>query len=89
LPDEEVEKLLRAKPTGNIPTETAQRRIEDVLDQYGVLQDQIAEFVRKRAATLKEAHVRVRSALRESQRTEVLPELPADMVGIYVYLPDK
>ncbi len=87
LTDEQVKSTLRAQPSGNVPIETARRRIQDVLDRRDSLQDAINTFARQRADALKEAHTKVRFALRESQKTEVRPELPVDLVGIYVYLP--
>ena len=87
LTAEQVESVLAARPSGNIPIETARRRIQDVLDQSASLQDAVNTFARQRAEALKEAHSKVRFALRETQKTEVRPELPVDMVGIYVYLP--
>ena len=87
LSEDEVEKVLAARPSGNIARETACRRIQEVLDHYPSIQEELNHFAERHAEQLKEAHQRVRTAMNDSQGVDVQPELPPDVIGIYVYLP--
>jgi hypothetical protein len=48
-------------------------------------------FAQKRSSELLASHLRVRDAvmLKRSQKPEITPELPPDVLGIYVYLPGE
>ena len=75
--------------TANVLPERARTFIGQVVEGYDALVPWIEEEARTRAAALLEAHQRVRAAARlTGVRWRVEPHLPADVVGIYVYLPD-
>ncbi|HQD81256.1 MAG TPA: hypothetical protein PK003_10525, partial [Bacillota bacterium] len=57
---------------------------------YDGLVEHVEEIAQQRAEGLLAAHRRVRSAARmKGVRYRVQPRLPADILGIYVYLPDR
>ena len=56
------------------------------LDDY---EQAIATFAHERAEALREDHDRVKAATRgEGATTEVEPALPADVIGLYVLVPE-
>lgn len=88
IDDEEVERVLASRPVGsNVLPDSAKERIRETLENFSALAPHLERFAEEKADQLKEAHTRVRSAMNESERIEVRPELPPDVVGIYVYLP--
>jgi hypothetical protein len=88
LAPDEAEYLLHAEPDDNIhPQEAADyvRRVVDGFDSLAPILNQIAE---DRGAELLDAHRRVRAASRHrGVRYSVEPQLPPDVLGIYVFLP--
>lgn len=85
-----MEALLRAEPTGNVPVPQQQRFVERVVLGYDQLRPTIEERARERAGEVLNAHQRVRTALeRKRIRYQVEPELPVDVLGVYVYLPKE
>jgi len=88
LSGEQAEALLEAIPDANIAPELQRDAIQRILDGVPVLAPHFEAAARHRAGELLEAHRRVRSAARlrgVSQRVE--PQLPPDILGIYVFLP--
>lgn len=85
---EEIAELLRARSEANTPGVQVQHFLRQVIDGYPVqLAPRLAELARERAEILREAHRRVRRAASLSVRVTVEPQLPPDVLGIYVYLP--
>ncbi len=88
LPAEEIEPLLSASPSANIAPELAQKQVQGILDRMHVLQDRLDDIVRQRGEELLDAHRRVRQAAKQSVRAlGVEPHLPADLLGLFVFLP--
>lgn len=88
LGDDEIERLLRATPSANVPVELAREQLRRVADELGALSGELDARVHERAAVLLDAHRRVRSAAKLGVRAvRVEPQLPADLLGVYVYLP--
>ena len=86
----QVADLLDAKPSRNIDRERATLFVQRVIDGIEALKPNLERFVTERGQQLLNAHRRVRSATRWSGvRHEIRPELPPDIIGIYVYLPEK
>lgn len=89
LPAERAEQLLQATPSVNTPPDQAREFLQRVLDNYPNLLPHLQETAYQRASALLQAHRRVRSAARIQQmHHEVQPQLPPDILGIYIYLPD-
>jgi len=88
LDDKEAERLLGAEPSANILPDQAEEAVRRVVEAVDTLRPHFEGKARERAATLLDAHRRVRQAARMRGTTyEVEPKLPPDVLGIYVYLP--
>jgi hypothetical protein len=86
---DEVEALLAATPTASITPDQQRDALERILAEFDVVLPHLEDVARERARSLAEAHDRVRRALSRGggPATKVEPELPVDILGIYVYLP--
>lgn len=81
--------LLEADASGNIEASVIARQIDAALARLGGYQSTIAAYASTRAAQLSEDHDRVKAATRgEGATTEVEPVLPADVIGLYVLVPE-
>lgn len=81
--------LLEADASGNIETSVIARQIDAALARLDGYQSAIAAYASTRAAQLSEDHDRVKAATRgEGATTEVEPVLPADVIGLYVLVPE-
>jgi superfamily II DNA or RNA helicase len=76
--------LLSASPDANIAPEQASDAVRSILDGYDELIPALEAEAKRRADALLEAHRRVRVT---GERYRVEPRLPADVLGVYVYLP--
>ncbi len=88
LSKEQAEALLEAIPDANIAPELQRDALQRILDGVPALMPHLESAAQSRAAELLEAHRRVRSAARlrgVSQHVE--PQLPPDILGVYVFLP--
>ncbi len=85
---DEMEQLLDAKPSANIDADRAAGFVRTVVEGYQALRPHIDKYVRQRGDEILDAHRRVREAARVTGlQYEIEPQLPADVLGIYVYLP--
>ncbi len=83
-----AEQLLQAKPEANINPEQAGDFVRRVEDGFDLLAPRLEQAARRRGEELLEAHQRVRRASKiRNVRYRVEPQLPPDILGIYVYLP--
>ena len=88
LDEEAVEKLLDARPTGNMTREAKTREVAKVLVEYERnLEPFLNVLLSKRARELHDAHLRVANAMDQARKVDVHPDA-FDVVGIYRYLPD-
>lgn len=88
LDDAAAESLLAAAPDDNVPPEQARSFVGRVIDGYPMLAPQLAEFAADRAKQLRDSHVRVREGARlTGVQYAVEPQLPPDVLGVYVFLP--
>jgi hypothetical protein len=89
LADEEVEGLMAAAPTGNIAPDQAQAALERILVDFDHVRPHLDQVAKERAAALAGSHERVRQAWTRTtgKAATVTPELPADVLGMYVFLP--
>jgi superfamily II DNA or RNA helicase len=88
LDAETAESLLAAEPDANITPEQQTDFIRKVIDGFDALRPRLDQVAEERGAELLEAHRRVRVASQAkgvSHRVE--PQLPPDVLGIFVYLP--
>ena len=88
LDDDAAEALLAAEPDDNVPPEQARGFVRRVIDGYPLLAPQLAEFAAARAEQLRDSHLRVREGARlTGVQYAVEPQLPPDVLGVYVFLP--
>jgi len=89
LADEGVEGLLTVAPTGNIAPDQAQAALERILVDFDQVRPHLDHVAEARAAVLAGSHERVRQAWTRAtgKAATVTPELPADVLGLYVFLP--
>ncbi|MFO7279560.1 MAG: helicase-related protein [Thermoanaerobacterales bacterium] len=92
LTGEEAEALLGATPSGNVAPAAARDFVGEVLAAESVWRPRLDDQAHERAAAVAEMHARVREADRRrrsgrSVRVRVSPQLPVDVVGVYVFLP--
>ncbi|MBK6465350.1 MAG: DEAD/DEAH box helicase [Myxococcales bacterium] len=89
LDDAECERMLRVSPTANIDVDTAKSHLERVLQGLPLLSEPLGERARARGQALLEAHVRVRTATKGGLGgLSVRVHEPADLLGVYLFLPD-
>ena len=88
LEESEAEGLLSALPDGNIAPEQASDFVQRVLEGIESLRAHLDEAAKLRGEELLESHQRVRQASRiRNVRYRVEPQLPPDVLGIYIFLP--
>ena len=96
LDSDAAEDLLSAEPDKNIAPEQASEFVEKVIARFDTLRPHLDKVAFQRGDELLDAHQRVRRAskVRTSSRISygnvqyrVEPQLPPDVLGIYVYLP--
>lgn len=95
LSEEGVEALLRSRPTANVPLDTAKGVLTSVLGALPLLQDRLDAIADSVAEEVRSDHVTVRQAARGSRAgdlsirgLDVEAQLPADILGVYVYRPE-
>jgi ERCC4-related helicase len=87
---EQAEKLLTATPTSNITPDIARESLEKILREFNVLQPQLNEIAESHGKRLLDSHQRVRTASqRRHIRYGIEPQLPPDVLGVYLYLPSQ
>jgi superfamily II DNA or RNA helicase len=88
LSEAEAEALLKATPDSNIAPEQATTFITRVIEGFETLQPHLEQSALHRGEELLDAHQRVRQASHiRNVRYRIEPQLPPDVLGIYVYLP--
>lgn len=89
LSPDDVEALLAAAPTGNIAPELAREDLARIVDRLDALQPHLDAAAQAAAERLRDSHVRVRKAARRTGggRISVRAHTPADVLGVYLYLP--
>jgi len=88
LDTEAVEKLLTAEPEANVLPDQAREFLQRVIDGFEFLTEHLNQVARQRGGELLDAHRRVRTASRLAGVSySVVPHLPPDVLGIYIYLP--
>ena len=88
LEESEAEKLLTLMPDANIAGEQASDFVRRVIEGFDFLRPQLEQAAIQRGLELLDAHQRVRRASKvRNIRYRVEPQLPPDVLGIYVFLP--
>lgn len=90
LDESTSEALLNLRPDANIDSNLAADYIRDVISEIDPINLHIEQIAKESGEKLLDAHRRVRTAAQtKGLRFEVEPKLPADILGIYVYLPKQ
>ncbi len=89
LDAEAAEALLAAVPAANIPPQQASGFLREVVEKYAEhILPQLEARARQHGEALLKAHQRVRKAAdMRGRQQRIEPQLPPDVIGIYVYLP--
>ncbi len=83
-----IEQLLQAQAEANVTPDEARHFLQTILDEFEVVQPHLNQVAQQRGEELLTAHRRVRSASQvRGVRYRVEPQLPLDILGVYVYLP--
>jgi len=85
----EVQDLLNAQPSGNVPPDQAIDFAERAVADLPLLLTRLDGLADAAAERLREDHIRVREAGGQHVRRQlaVRAQKPADILGVYVYLP--
>ena len=78
--------LLEAEATEEIEGRVRERRFNEAFARLESYQDSIAAFAHARAEALSEDHLRLTGASRGGATVQVEPNLPADVLGLYVFI---
>lgn len=90
ITDDDVEKLLDGKPTGNLAPEKNSEEVNNSIDYYNSNKNVFDEIAKARAEQLAQDHTSVRKATNIDQKSvKVEACLPCDLIGVYVLLPDE
>ena len=85
----EAEALLSAAPTGNVVADQARDFLREAVAGLGVIRAELEAEAHDRASRLEAAHRQARES--DSRATRVrytaTPQLPVDVLGLFVYLP--
>ncbi len=78
--------LSNALPDANVTVPERERLLTETLDWTARLQPDLEHLADEHAQRLHESHRRVRRAAREG-KLDVKPQLPVDLLGVYVLMP--
>jgi superfamily II DNA or RNA helicase len=87
LSNEQTAALLEADPDGNVAHDIAVRQLERACDAIPSIEAHLDALAHARASAVLDAHRRVRASAKAQGSYEVRPQLPVDVLGLYVYLP--
>ena len=80
--------LLEAQAGSNMEADTRMRHLENALSRLAGYKPAIDALAHARAATLSDDHLRLTEAAGGGATVKVTPVLPADIIGLYVLLPE-
>ena len=89
LSPEESERLLAARPEGNLLLTAIEQQLGLLLPALPELRAALEAVAHERAEAQLGAHMRVRAAARARGRVDIEPVLPVDLLGAYVLLPPR
>jgi hypothetical protein len=96
LPAEATDTLLAVRPDANLPIDLARNLMAGILDALAAITPHLTAFAEELANSLRESHLRVRTAGRGGRAgalsvrgLAVEPKLPVDILGVYAYLPER
>ena len=89
LTSEEARRLLGASPVGNVGAAQAHSFLREAIDGLGLVHAELNAEARDRAGRLEAAHRQVRDSHTRARRVRYVatPQLPVDVLGVFVFLP--
>lgn len=92
LADDEAERLVSARPGGNVPPPVSQQWMRGVLSGLDDLQPVLAQVAEHRAQRILDAHLRARAgSSRDAERSRrglaVTPQQPVDILSVQLLMP--
>lgn len=84
--EESLNLLQSCEPVGNLPVENKRNRINQILTRLEDLEPNLEAIAEERAQALATSHQRVRAITKEG-KVKVNPQLPMDILGIYILIP--
>lgn len=87
-PADTLNLLNNTVPTDDLDYEDKQDWIERILNRLDDLSDSLTEIAQNRSQDLLSSHRRVRKLTKEGLFRKVEPQLPMDILGIYILLPE-
>ncbi|OKH45256.1 hypothetical protein NIES2101_27095 [Calothrix sp. HK-06] len=89
LESETTSELLKvAQPVSDTPKALKQEEISELLEDITQLNNDLEKFALERSQKLSQSHKRVRTITKEGA-IQVKPQLPMDILGIFVLQPGK
>ncbi|MDM3855183.1 MAG: helicase-related protein [Aphanizomenon gracile PMC649.10] len=87
LTPEDAKALLeQANPVADAPAGLKKQEVEELLNRLDELQTDLELFAKERSHSLSQSHQRVRAITQEG-RVQVIPQLPMDLLGVYILQP--
>jgi superfamily II DNA or RNA helicase len=84
----EAETLVQAIPDANIAPDVARTHVDRVIGDLAAFEPHLNRIATERATAIRDAHRGVRKAAKLGLgRLQVVPKLPVDVLGLYLYLP--
>jgi superfamily II DNA or RNA helicase len=88
LPKTEALALMQSKVSKNMDVERRSRELSTALDSLAGFQNTFEELASQRSQELLADHRRVRDAADARGEYQIHPQLPVDIMGVYVLVPD-
>ncbi|GAB4297117.1 MAG: helicase-related protein [Oscillatoriaceae cyanobacterium] len=87
-PEESLALLPQITPSGDVAPGIKRLEIEELLGRIDEISSELELFARQRAHALSQSHRRVRAITKEGQ-IQVKPQLPLDILGVYILQPGR
>jgi len=87
-PQEAMSLLQQATPVSDVPQAIKQMELQELLGRVTELEADLELFARERSHALSQSHRRVRAITKEGQ-IQVKPQLPMDILGVYILQPGQ
>jgi hypothetical protein len=88
VPEEAKALLEQANPVSDAPMGLKKQEIEEFLNRVNELTADLEQFAQERSHSLAQSHRRVRKITGEGA-VQVMPQLPMDLLGVYILQPGK
>lgn len=89
IDEENVQVLLKAIPSGNLPESLIKQQLKNLLQDEDELRSAVNNLAETRSVILEEAHRRVRKSTKMLGRVSTAPVFPVDFLGCFILLPQN